>query len=164
MDLFGKEPRPTRKSINWEPLINTISKDIMRWSGDSDLDSTKLIVKELIIEKSPNQDAYELAKNFEEHGYIVDFEFCEILNDAMWEVDEYFKTQVEKWVKTDNIEPLLNKDDEVKVVLVGREKIGKIIRVYKERAEYVVYVPGENKSETEGYLLSFESVEELNKK
>ena len=167
MELFGKEPRPTKPDI--DEVATVISKEIIKWANDgSTMEEVKPEIIDM-IENNHDEDGFALAKYMENYkGYDADSGLVEILDDVEYVKYSLLDKKLREWVKQNDIQPKFEEGKEVKVILQNpktykkEERIGKIANIQKDTAKYAVHVPGVSKNDDSAYLFAFEEIEKLN--
>jgi len=163
MDLFGKSPRPTSKSVEIkQKLAEVIGQKVFEWCNEETPLEDCIITSEKILEQSYNEDGYQLAKYFEDDGFGSDSELVGILDSIWWERDKILNEHIKKWVKEDNIQPQLNIGDKVKYKRRKEEVIAEIARIDKDVAQYLTYIEGIGQIKGKsGHIINFEDCEKI---
>ncbi len=113
-----------------------------------------------VLEYNWNDDGFQLAKEFETHGYTGSTLLVDDLDCVNSEAGDILKEAVKKWVKDNDIK--LELPIGTKVVFDAWTKNndeGEIMRVYPETAEYGVWSPSLKKPKgTSHYIIAFEKI------
>jgi len=105
------------------------------------------IVKAL-HDEAPGFDAYRLAKNLDDRGWICDREIVEAFEIASGQSFQAVREATEQWVRTNSIRPRLGVGDQVKRLMTRHHTFsgkrafdGEVVAVDAEHATYTVMIP-----------------------
>ena len=142
MDLFGKSPRPRFNDAMRSELAAKLGKSVFEWCNKGTPLADCIEDCEEILKWNINDEAFELAKEFESKGYSPDLELVEIL-DGVWFLQNDLVDKAEKrWVIEDDIQPKFVVGQRVIVLSGGKKVSGEISGIYPESAKYNVTVEG----------------------
>lgn len=140
-------------------LAEYAGKIVHEWcNGETEL-SRCIQDSEKVLKYHPNDDGYNLAREFERVGYSPDRELVELLDMVSSEAYDIQKKHEIEWVKNYGI--LLDKQigDEVTVNVNRKKQTGKIVSLYHDQARYGVRTP--EQSDTENWVINFEELQSL---
>lgn len=143
MDLFGKSPRPTFNDVMRSKLAEEIGKEIFEWGNGKKPLERCISDCEEIFQYHVNDNAYELAKEFDYKGYSPDSQLVEILDSVGSSQSSLIRNAVKKWVIEDNIQPEFQVGTVCMVKYGSKTVEGSITDIRIETAEYLVCIPSE---------------------
>lgn len=112
-----------------------------------------------IFEWHVNDNAYGLAKEFEEEGYEPDLDFVEMMHSVSSDARDILYEFIEKWVSENNIMPDFVYGDNVIAEIRNKQQKGEITGIKSKYAEYTIFAEGiEEKKTNCGFVIAYEKV------
>ena len=136
--------RPTLQTINIQPIVLDIAQQIHKWcDGETSLEDTIISTTKILENNRYVSDGYELAKDFEDEGWMPDSQLVEILEDVFWKMNQQLNVETKIWSEKNSIKPLLDCGKQVKFKNQGKIIEGEIIKIDDKEAKYHIFMPSE---------------------
>jgi hypothetical protein len=165
MILFNQEdmtkmivagPRPTfNKEMFKELAILTANSLNVKKDDDDYADCIEAIEKVLQRNKFCS-DGYEFGKEFEDAGFEIDSQVVSDLDCISHDRYYILSKAIEKWVITDNIQPVYKIGDKVLIKISFREIEGEIVNINTKQAYYSVKTA--DYIGNGGYVINYEDI------
>ena len=150
MKTFEKTiERPTWNDEMLEELSENFAQKILKWSKTQDeqdwwtykecLDACRKVFEYSFVD----DNGYQLAKEFENEGFMPNLEFVDILDGVSSEVYQIKQKHIKKWVEMNDIQLNFKKGQKVIAKIRAKGEIEcEIMDEYPEKAQYVVWFEG----------------------
>lgn len=117
---------------------------------DFSADEKPMLIESLMNHWEDHCDEYELAKQFERDGWVVDYDFVTQLENACGYVDAELKSHIDEWSNSNDIAPPYGLGTQLDIgVITGVSEY--------DPATYRVLVHGEPENSTSRRLIKFEN-------